>query len=573
MPSVEQLLEALADWGQQAVKSLGADGVYAFGSLVYLRGEQLTPTSDIDIAVRLPSSLTDAVSRAEWLETFFSHKAALELKLLQVLERQVIEEPFASVIPVTQLEVELDLHKQNLPEFYSANQFLDLASQKVEDGLAGAASKPCHRFAAGSISMTQGIRHSFLGVAANTRRSLEPFDGVDPIPKPIMRAAAMARRLTEPTAPPGAEYDLRLGLDHVSQFLLSHESSSARLKTLSMLVSERRGGRGHGGPLSDADQLLLAEIVYDLAATAVESAGSPPGDTSSNGTKSAPRLPEPVGRDDGMAMMHFRQHPPAGTGSKPEPAGTGSKPDGETRTDGEVVDMPAAKRPLFGDQTSLVFFHDRFMQAFPGTREISWFDKPEDIIERLCRLLNEPIKFADASPIWWWRGGNFQIERFERLDADMALMNYEELKISRAAAVPGPSYKWNFVYIETEAMAPTGLYDYSEYSIEERAGDRSYVSEEYGLVNGEHHITRAEYDDGGAYIGGSYVNTVGQAALRVRYITPYNFVIAPQASPINNAAFDRELVALLDSALAGERETVISKLAEEVARLPLRREW
>ncbi|MFO6429925.1 hypothetical protein ACLBKT_07500 [Erythrobacter sp. W302b] len=563
MSGAEKILKVIAEWGQEAVTQYKADGAYAFGSLVYLEGEQLTASSDIDLVILVPKSAEGPVARAEWLERFFPHKEKLEFELLKVLQRDIIEEPFSSVIPVTQLEIEIDLHKQNLPSFFSANQFLDLQTEGLNEGLVGAATKECHRFMAGSLSMAQSMRHRFLGVAANTRRFLlEPHSGSDPIPKPIMRAAAMARSLTVNGAKRGAEYDLRLGLDYVCKYLFDQESSSERLQALNKLVSERRGGRGRSGPLSEAYQLLLAEIVYELAAKAGDApdqitAGSNAASTHNASTSNI----KPVVEAPAVGQSQ------APSGGPPE-----NHSDHEREAFG-ATGRSTSMLPPFKGGTSLAFFEDRFRQAFPGVRETTWFDDPKDILDRLSRLLSPPLKFADASPIWWWRGGNFQIEAFKLLEPDLALMDHDELKIRRAAAVPGPSYKWNFVYIETHAMEPTGLYDYNEFSIDERLKTRSYVTEEYGLLRGKHYISREEYDDGGTYLDGKYVDTIGQTQLRKRYVTPYNFVIAPQGSPINNSAFDRHLVAMLDSALAGNPIDAVDMLREEVARLPLKREW
>ena len=565
MSGSEKLLELLAAWGREAVATYGADGAFAFGSLVYLDGEQLTSSSDIDLVIIVPKTLEGPVARTEWLEAFYPHKESLESDLLKVLQRNVIEEPFSSVVPVTQLEIDRDLHKQNLPEFYSANQFLDLVADIRTDGLAGARTMPCDRFVAGSLSMTQSMRHRFLGVAANTRRLLlEPYSGGDPIPKPIMRAAAMARRLAVSAAENGSEYDLRRGLDYVTQYLLANESSSERLHNLNKIVSERRGGRGHGGPLTEADQLLLAEIVYELATREDDTTTTPPG--GSGGALS---------KNNRAAKKPILATPQAGTKRPERPSSSASSEqiEGKKDTLKAISDPSSAKPPAFKPQSTLAFFSDRLRQAFPGVRETAWFDDPDDILDRLGRLLKDPIKFADASPIWWWRGGNFQIEEFKQVGSGVAIMNHDELKVRRAAAVPGQTYKWDFVYVETDAMEPTGLYDYAEYPLEERLRDRSYITEEYGLFKGEHAITRDEYDDGGTYIDNSYVDTIGQTELRVRYVTPYNFVIAPQGSPINNAAFDKDLVAILDSALNGNPAETIEKLKREVARLPLKREF
>jgi hypothetical protein len=81
-------------------------------------------------------------------------------------------------------------------------------------------------------------------------------------------------------------------------------------------------------------------------------------------------------------------------------------------------------------------------------------------------------------------------------------------------------------------------------------------------------VTRAEYDDGAAIVNGKPVDILGRVALRVRYITPYNFLIAPFESPINNVAFDYELRGFLNDLLQGR--DVFEKMCQSIIRLPKR---
>ncbi|MBR0648858.1 nucleotidyltransferase domain-containing protein [Roseomonas terrae] len=528
---IDKIKKELDDWSKLIIKERGAEKVFLFGSLVYRNGAQFTPLSDIDIVIKFGTSM-NALQRAIWLEQFLPYKKQLELTLLQTLERRVVE-PFASVVAVTQIEIDLDIQKENQPSFYSSNIFIDLPSGTLVGGLPGAASSaPCDRLLAGSISATQKVRHQFLSVAANNRGGLPQFDGDDRVPKPIMRAAAMARALADGLGK-GAEYDTRLGLDHLTKFLLNHEADNEHLGKLNQLLSERGGARGEGGAIKPFDQLLLAEIVLDLA---VDGRKKPPG-----------TLPQPP-----VPML-----PPVPPGSGP-PVAT-------------AVVNPKSLLPRFAGGTSLSFFFDRFQQAFPGTRSTAWFEDTTDAIDRLGRLLQAPLRFSDAAPIWWWRDGNLDIQNFDKIDTSVVLINHDELSIRRIAAVPGPTYKWNFVYVEADPMVPTGLYDIDPDRLKERVERNGYASEEYGLYAGSHSFSRSEYDDGGTYIDGKYVDTTGRSALRIRYLTSYNFIIAPKDSPINNVDFDRVLAEYLNRMLKDDSKNIIEELSREVAQLPLRR--
>ncbi len=220
------------------------------------------------------------------------------------------------------------------------------------------------------------------------------------------------------------------------------------------------------------------------------------------------------------------------------------------------------KKPLLREN-STTFFHKRFSSAFPGVRGIDWFEK-EQAMDRLLILLDEPLVFEDDTPIWWWRSGDLQIEKFSRMDNDIALMDGQELKISRVAAVNAGSYYQSFVYVEVEPMDSSGLY---HIDVSADISYWGYSREEFAVYE-KHNITRAEYDDNSAVIDGKPVYLNGKAELRIRYLTPYNFIIAPHNSPINNSSYDQRRNEVLNGILKGEMK--LEELVDEVLRLPKR---
>jgi hypothetical protein len=87
-------------------------------------------------------------------------------------------------------------------------------------------------------------------------------------------------------------------------------------------------------------------------------------------------------------------------------------------------------------------------------------------------------------------------------------------------------------------------------------------------VDGKTFVKREEYDDGAAEIGGNVVDITGRVELRLRYTTPFNFLIASNGSPINNTDFDDTLEKYLDGILTGEVK--LEELSAQVLRLPKR---
>jgi hypothetical protein len=134
--------------------------------------------------------------------------------------------------------------------------------------------------------------------------------------------------------------------------------------------------------------------------------------------------------------------------------------------------------------------------------------------------------------------------------------------VRRVVAFGSMAYWANAVYVETDGVPASGLYghDLSDY-----AKERGYGREEVGVYKGRF-IRREEYDDGAAVINGKVVQTLGKAKLQVRYLTRYNFLIAPNASPINKNQYDQMFEEALKKILEGAMS--VEDIANLVRRLP-----
>ncbi len=219
-----------------------------------------------------------------------------------------------------------------------------------------------------------------------------------------------------------------------------------------------------------------------------------------------------------------------------------------------------------------VFFSKRMSEAFPGVRGVAWVRDPAVVVKRLGRLLADPVRFqrslghqVRSDPVWWFRGmTNLQVEQFRKTSPTSCLMNHDEIASPTAAAYVSPSYYKSFIYVRSEAMPPVGLYAHTQESILDQVKEFGFASEEYGLWQGNP-ITRECYDDGHAVIEGEVVETEG-AELRVRFLTPYNFIITSASSPINNSDIDLKLRDVMNRLLSNE--SAIEELVELVEGLP-----
>jgi hypothetical protein len=167
---------------------------------------------------------------------------------------------------------------------------------------------------------------------------------------------------------------------------------------------------------------------------------------------------------------------------------------------------------------------------------------------------------------------------FKRLGLDRILLNNLELWVQYVVTVREfSSHDRNFVYVQTLPEKSTGLYpphaEWLQDFLQERLNKNYgyYAYEEYALWE-DKLITRQEYDDGAALVEGKPVRISG-AELRLRYITPYNFILCGGdhiliSSEVN---VDMELTNLLDEILLGTKN--INDLMDFVDNLPNKKRY
>ena len=212
------------------------------------------------------------------------------------------------------------------------------------------------------------------------------------------------------------------------------------------------------------------------------------------------------------------------------------------------------------------FFSYRFGKAFPGIRGIKEFTNPEECVDRLQILLRKPLNGKNLkAPIWWIRGSNNEnISSFQRITDEKFLMNGDEIKVKRMVVYAAGEYYKKFVYVETYPEEETGLYPNDDTLVKECTEKYGYYSEEYAQY-GNKKVTRAEYDDGAAVIDGKVVDLNGKAKLRIRYITPYNFIICAHFNPMNSSAYDGMLERILNGILKGQSS--VEEIVEAVKKM------
>lgn len=206
------------------------------------------------------------------------------------------------------------------------------------------------------------------------------------------------------------------------------------------------------------------------------------------------------------------------------------------------------------------FFASRLADAFPGIRDLQWFEDPKEIVERLKILLQEPITFnkyqgrdddvgGTMVPVWWFRAGaSIDVLNFAVLSDTKCKINEYELEIEKMAVYRSGSNARHFIYLKTKAEPSVFPNRDNQANIDAQLSFKAYADESYAIYR-DKIITEAEYDDGGTIIDGKPTRFVERPELRNRFLTPYNFIICAQYSVYNSTEADILMEDMLDELL------------------------
>ena len=203
------------------------------------------------------------------------------------------------------------------------------------------------------------------------------------------------------------------------------------------------------------------------------------------------------------------------------------------------------------------FFDDRIRKVI-GNEGIYCFDDHKEALDIISKILKHPYGnySRNQDPIWLFRGmSSVEIACFERISNTKCIIDINEFEVDRVVAYVAnrEEYYRDFIYVETFAEKPTGLYDYEENHVETMAKEWGYYNEEYGEYNGII-VTRGDYDEGYTYIDGEYTKIPHDCKLRCRFLTPYNFIICSKFSPFNSSNAERKMELLMNEIIIGRKE-------------------
>lgn len=265
-PITTDVLEVLGKWAQGARSSEAFDRFYVFGSLINDDGAQfLAERSDVDIIVVFSPAVRSPWSRVEACECLLPQIAALEDELTTLLGRDRTSR-VTSFVAVTDYELENDIHKSGVAEFFTTNFFLDLLLQTPPAPLSGSRSNiPMAHLV--PVQHAQKIRNLFLAISAEDVQVLQPWnDATDAVPKDLARTAAQFEYFVKELD--GDRHDVNRGLEYVSDMVNEAATRCVKCRDLKRWLAARRGGRGVRRALQQSEYLLLWELLAEEAISA-----------------------------------------------------------------------------------------------------------------------------------------------------------------------------------------------------------------------------------------------------------------------------------------------------------------
>lgn len=264
----DEIIKLIKKWKEEVSKDIEIDTIYLFGSSIYLDGRMFKASkSDLDLIILIPENIKDALDRKNWLQKLKVKKEQLEKEVLFLLKKTDTNEQTVSIVPITKLELDYNIHKGETRNFFEINEFLNINDETVFKGSDYFTFKECkNEFVIQVLKSVQKARNSYLTNSAIIDYQELEWKGDDIIPKPLAREAAKIVSFSEENYTTGDELNTSFGCDFIKQNLKSKRNIEEFLN-LYTWIDDRSGGRSNSQEkdiLTQEKHLLLYEFLYDL---------------------------------------------------------------------------------------------------------------------------------------------------------------------------------------------------------------------------------------------------------------------------------------------------------------------
>lgn len=270
---INQIVNQIKDWGKKVVNDIEVGEMYLFGSITYREGLNFTPeTSDIDLIIKIPNDIKSPIERRNWIRRLKKHKEELELSLMLALRKKETDKQIISIIPVTDIEVELNIHKSGARDFFTRNKFTNVENGKEIIGIPINNNHfLSNELLIQTIENIQGKRNIYLKNSVTKDFNALLWKGDDILPKELLRDAAKIDSITRNFLVPGDEFNINFGSNYLVGKLRDAIDINDEYASIYDWVTVKSGGRGtkKNEELNGESHLLLYELLYNDAINSV----------------------------------------------------------------------------------------------------------------------------------------------------------------------------------------------------------------------------------------------------------------------------------------------------------------
>jgi len=165
-----------------------------------------------------------------------------QLQLLKCLGRTDASRPIASIVPVTDLELEYGLHKDRASQFFSHNEFFSVTERAVSQlGKEHIVLSAAFEGAIDSVREAQRARNKMLSVSPTGLSTFGSFSEEDPLPKSFVRCAAQVRWAIVPGLPASQRFDVNEGMVYSLQLITARRNEAPEVNDLFERLAVRMG--------------------------------------------------------------------------------------------------------------------------------------------------------------------------------------------------------------------------------------------------------------------------------------------------------------------------------------------
>lgn len=265
---IDNIIVELKTWLDKNKSLLQINNIYLFGSSIYRDGAMFDAAiSDLDLIILIPESLVTPIEKLEWLQNLKVAKQELENKMLAILKKPDASKEIISIVPITQIELNYDIHKSKARNFFRANEFLGINENQTIKGIELLNYQQLdNEYAIQVLEAVQYARNTFLKNSPHgDKKMLENKVTNDIIPKELSRESAKANALYRGVKVTGDQFNLSYGTDFIKGRLQENIDTDKKISDLYNWLDARTGGRSKLTDttiLSQENHLLFYELLY-----------------------------------------------------------------------------------------------------------------------------------------------------------------------------------------------------------------------------------------------------------------------------------------------------------------------